>query len=283
MNLQGDIIAILNTSGTKVVEYTYNAWGEVLSVTGSLASTVGQANPFRYRGYYYDSETGFYYLQTRYYDPVVGRFLNSDTSEIISAATIGLTDKNLYAYCDNNPLMRTDEDGEFWNFIVGAIVGAVVGGIAQIVSNVITGNDWSDGLATAVISGAASGALAASSVRIVGSIVGNAFISASSNAVNQVVKNKGFEGFDIGDMLLDGAIGGIAGAVGGQGMGRVVNIRTLNKGLTKKIVSGSVQIVKQGVKYYISQTKSLYKEYLLKPIIKSGASAFGLICLKKAN
>ena len=282
-NLQGDIIRICNIAGNTVVEYTYDAWGKVLSVTGSLASTVGQANPFRYRGYYYDTETGFYYLQTRYYDPEIGRFLNADTSEIVPSAAIGLTDKNLFAYCDNNPLMRTDEDGEFWNFIVGAIVGAVVGGIAQIVSNVITGNDWSDGLATAVISGAASGVLAASGVGIVGSVVGNAIISASSNAVNQVVKNKGFKGFDIGDMLLDGAIGGIAGAVGGQGMGKVVNIRTLNKGLTKKIVSRSVQIVKQGAKYYISQTKSLYKEYLLKPIIKSGASAFGLICLKKAN
>ena len=78
-NLQGDIIAILNTSGTKVVEYTYNAWGEVLSITGSLVNTIGKINPFRYRGYYYDTETGFYYLQSRYYDPVVGRFLNADS------------------------------------------------------------------------------------------------------------------------------------------------------------------------------------------------------------
>ena len=78
-NLQGDIIAILNTNGTKVVEYTYNAWGEVLGVTGSLANTIGRINPFRYRGYYYDTETGFYYLQSRYYDPVVGKFLNADT------------------------------------------------------------------------------------------------------------------------------------------------------------------------------------------------------------
>ena len=77
-NIQGDVINILNSSGQVVVTYSYDAWGKVLSVTGSLASTVGQINPFRYRGYYYDTETGFYYLQSRYYDPVVGRFLNAD-------------------------------------------------------------------------------------------------------------------------------------------------------------------------------------------------------------
>ena len=66
-------------SGNVVVEYTYDAWGNVLSVTGSQANTIGQYNTFRYRGYYYDTETGFYYLQSRYYDPVVGRFLNADS------------------------------------------------------------------------------------------------------------------------------------------------------------------------------------------------------------
>ena len=77
-NLQGDVVRILSSSGAVVTEYTYDAWGKVLTTTGSLASTVGTYNPFRYRSYYYDSETGFYYLQSRYYDPTVGRFLNAD-------------------------------------------------------------------------------------------------------------------------------------------------------------------------------------------------------------
>ena len=84
-NLQGDVIRILNYSGNVVVEYTYDAWGKVLTTTGTLASTLGQYNPFRYRSYYYDTETGFYYLQSRYYDPVVGRFLNADHAELIGA------------------------------------------------------------------------------------------------------------------------------------------------------------------------------------------------------
>ncbi|MBE6683627.1 MAG: DNRLRE domain-containing protein [Ruminococcaceae bacterium] len=107
-NLQGDVIRILNYSGNIVVEYTYDAWGKVLSVTGSLASTIGQYNPFRYRSYYYDTETGFYYLQSRYYDPVVGRFLNADG---IVGANGGIEGYNMFAYCNNNPIVFSDESG----------------------------------------------------------------------------------------------------------------------------------------------------------------------------
>jgi len=107
-NLQGDIIRILNTEGVVLVEYTYNAFGEVLSVTGSHASTLGQRNPFRYRGYYYDKETGFYYLNSRYYDPTVGRFLNADG--YISTGN-GVLEKNMFAYCLNNTVNKVDYNG----------------------------------------------------------------------------------------------------------------------------------------------------------------------------
>lgn len=78
-NIQGDVIKILNASGQVVTEYAYDAWCNVLSTTGSLSDTVGRYNPFRYRGCYYDTETVFYYLNTRYYDPQVKRFLNADS------------------------------------------------------------------------------------------------------------------------------------------------------------------------------------------------------------
>ena len=107
-NMQGDVVRILNASGAEVVSYAYDAWGKVLSVSGSLSSTVGAANPFRYRGYYYDTETGWYYLNTRYYDPNVGRFLSPDT---ILGANSGLLGYNLYAYCNNNPVMFVDPSG----------------------------------------------------------------------------------------------------------------------------------------------------------------------------
>ena len=113
-NIQGDVINILNSSGQVVVTYSYDAWGKVLSVTGSQASTVGQINPFRYRGYYYDTETGFYYLQTRYYDPTVGRFLNADGYVSTGQGIIG---NNMFAYCSNNPVAFADYNGQglFYN------------------------------------------------------------------------------------------------------------------------------------------------------------------------
>lgn len=107
-NLQGDVTAILNTSGTPVVQYTYDAWGNILSITGSMASTLGVQNPFRYRGYVYDTETGLYYLQSRYYNPEVGRFINTDS--FVSTGQ-GLLGYNMYAYCGNNPVNYIDRTG----------------------------------------------------------------------------------------------------------------------------------------------------------------------------
>ena len=113
-NLQGDIIAILDNTGAVVVQYVYDAWGAslVLDGTGNVISSsshIGQLNPFRYRGYFYDVETGFYYLKSRYYNPVVGRFINMDSISFANPKMInGL---NLYSYCNNNPVMYVDPSG----------------------------------------------------------------------------------------------------------------------------------------------------------------------------
>ena len=109
-NLQGDVIAILDTSGNQVVGYTYDAWGNILSTTGSMAETLGVHNPLRYRGYVYDQETGLYYLQSRYYNPAWGRFLNADA---FAATGQGLLGSNMFAYCYNNPVNMIDADG-YW-------------------------------------------------------------------------------------------------------------------------------------------------------------------------
>jgi RHS repeat-associated protein len=103
-NLQGDIVSILNASGTEVVRYTYDAWGRQLSKTGSMASTLGAYNPFRYRGYAYDEETGLYYLRSRYYNPVWLRFVNADSTMSV---------KNVFTYCRNTVINRADSDGTF--------------------------------------------------------------------------------------------------------------------------------------------------------------------------
>ena len=107
-NAQGDITGITDSSGNLVVEYTYDAWGNVISTTGSLMSSLGMDNPFLYRGYVYDRHSELYYLQSRYYDPSLGRFISADGFISMNNDTIGC---NLFAYCGNNPINRKDSTG----------------------------------------------------------------------------------------------------------------------------------------------------------------------------
>ena len=107
-NLQGDVLAILNSSGTAVVSYIYDAWGNHLSITGSLSGTLGYYNPLRYRGYVFDEEFGLYYLQSRYYNAGLGRFNAPDAFASTGQSILG---NNMYAYCRNNPVIRKDASG----------------------------------------------------------------------------------------------------------------------------------------------------------------------------
>ena len=112
LNAQGDVVRIVDGSRNVVASYSYDPWGKLLSSSGTLANV----NPLRYRGYYYDSETGFYYLQSRYYDPEIGRFINADS--YASTDATGLLSTNMFAYCENNPVMRVDPTGElFWDIL----------------------------------------------------------------------------------------------------------------------------------------------------------------------
>ncbi len=123
-NGQNDIIGILDSSGAQVVSYVYDSWGNPISTTGSLANTIGADNPFRYRGYYFDSETGLYYLNSRYYDSKVGRFINADEPAILQMTQGQLLGANLYAYCGNTPVNYSDPSGYG---PVGAVIGAILG------------------------------------------------------------------------------------------------------------------------------------------------------------
>ena len=117
-NLLGDIVAVYSATGTKLVSYDYDAWGNFTTTYhNGGASTGAMYNKFTYRGYYYDSDLGLYYLQSRYYDPVICRFISPDYPDVITATPTALTDKNLFAYCDNNPVMRGDHDGMFWGTV----------------------------------------------------------------------------------------------------------------------------------------------------------------------
>ena len=175
-NAQGDVVQIRTRYNETVANYHYDAWGKLLSVTDAngnilteptdysepIGANIAFLNPIRYRGYVYDNETGFYYLNSRYYDPENRRFINADTTDILTATPDSLTDKNLYAYCDNNPVMRKDDGGEFWHIVAGAAIGGLIGGISSIVGQAVSGRkiNWAE-VGISAASGALTGAITA--------------------------------------------------------------------------------------------------------------------------
>ena len=124
-NLQGDVLAIVDKTGAEKVSYVYDAYGQIVSMTGD--ATLQKLNPCTYRGYYYDAETGLYYLQSRYYNPEWGRFINADKTEVLNI-TNNVKQANLYIYAENNPINYIDSSGDFGTPLQWAM--AVIGGIA---------------------------------------------------------------------------------------------------------------------------------------------------------
>ena len=164
-NGQQDIIGLSDASGQWVVDYSYDTGGNLLKTGGSMASTLGVDNPFRYRGYYYDTETGLYYLESRYYNPELGRMMSVDSLSVLGMSKTTLNDKNLYNYCDGNPVGRVDESGNFWaGAIFGGVIGCVAGlmtagAVAEIEGRKVTKKEALVAGLTGLASGALSGAI----------------------------------------------------------------------------------------------------------------------------
>ena len=145
-NIQGDVLAVYNASGTEVMKITYDAWGNFTDTVSTMSHPPSTeqlqalAIPFRYRGYVYDQETGFYYLNSRYYDPVMHKFLNADSTSYLGANG-DLIGYNLYAYCGNNPVMNNDPLG-LWTVSIGfnAKAYAFVG--ASITYSIVLDDKW---------------------------------------------------------------------------------------------------------------------------------------------
>ena len=198
---QGNIIALLDSNGNVVVEYKYDAWGNhEAEVADENYVTLANLNPYRYRGYYFDEETGLYFLQTRYYDPETGRFISRDSIEYADPESInGL---NLYAYCGNNPVMFTDETGTMPNWLKWLLGGFVI--IAL-------------GIATAFTGGTAGVILGAAFYGAVTGAVGGALVNGVVSGITSVISGNGFwRGFADGaaDGFMFGAIiGGATGAL----------------------------------------------------------------------
>ena len=127
-NLQDDVLAIVDKTGAEKVSYVYDAYGQIVSVSGD--ATLQKLNPCTYRGYYYDAETGLYYLQSRYYNPEWGRFINADSPDVMSVIQENVLSSNAYAYCNNNPINNSDPTGYVTPAnLIGAVIGAIIGAV----------------------------------------------------------------------------------------------------------------------------------------------------------
>lgn len=216
-NLFGDILGILDSHGTELVKYEYNSWGKLLNLTDYSSNGLGRKNPFRFKGYYYDEELGMYYLNSRYYDPEVGRFISPDTTDILEVQD-DLYDKNLYAYCDNNSVMRIDSSGAVWHLAVGAVVGVATQFVADVGIGLATGSSFGEVISSLSLvdyaAAAIGGAIAASGIGFAGAVVANATLGGTTYLAN--CSYKGVKA-NKKDFIASTVIGGVAGAIGGSG------------------------------------------------------------------
>ena len=197
LNVQGDVVGLLNSSGAIAAKYTYDPWGKVTvqnpsGTTNISSSFIGNINPLRYRGYYYDTETGFYYLQSRYYDPAIGRFINADTYTTTDAD--GLLSTNMFAYCENNPVMGTDPTGEWVHIVIGALVNAGVEVLTQLATGTKLRNiNWVDVAAQGVVGAVSSATIplkaASKAVKAAINITKNVGVSILAESVSQSNSN----------------------------------------------------------------------------------------------
>ena len=257
-NLQGDVIRIIDTAGATICTYTYDAWGRLLN---SSTNQIFKANPIRYRGYYYDAESGLYYLGSRYYDPQVKRFVNADGAALatINPYSDGLTDKNYFAYCDNSPVSRSDDSGAFWSLVIGAVTGGLINGISTLAECQQSGESLkSTFIQTAIsaTSGAISGAVAGSSLGLAGQAIAGGLLGAGESFARQMVKTKSIKSVDFGAVLgagLSGIAGGLAGGKGSlKGFKHATTQRNLALDTIKR--GKSFASIKKAAKNYASQT-----------------------------
>ncbi|MBQ8767779.1 MAG: RHS repeat-associated core domain-containing protein [Clostridia bacterium] len=267
-NVQGDVVGIYRYTGELLASYEYDAWGNVLSVTDANGNPItsethiANINPFRYRGYYLDNETGLYYLNSRYYNAEVGRFISADTTDILSVKA-DLYDKNLFAYCDNNPIVRADYGGDFWHIVAGAAIG----GLFELGGQLLSGEEvnWAKvGVATLT-----SGITVAS-----GPFIG-ALISGATNVILDVmsgetnVKKLAISGtIGAGASLLGSGIGKIVERVGGKVATKVLS--KMSKSNLKKVVTSLESGIKgvernmiKNISFLTSNYPNIGKQYFM--------------------
>ena len=271
-NIQGDIIGIYDSNNVLICKYIYDAWGNhktlILSNNGEyvdISSTsdytninnnyiyIATLNPFRYRGYYFDTDTGLYYLNSRYYDPELGRFINADAIDNID--TDNLNGFNLYMYCADNPVMYIDENGDAWWNPVTWNWKKIGETVLNILSTVV--------VATIVIGAmalsAATGGLAGAAIGVIGMSIG---FGAASGGISAIMNGTSYIGGLFGGAIT-GATTGISIALGMlTGAGSI--------GILPAVIGATSASFIGGVLSYTIQTKLNGESLSLKDSIING-------------
>lgn len=226
-NWRGDVIRIYDGAGAVVANYNYDAWGNVISVTDANGAAItdsthiANVNPLRYRGYYYDSETGLYYISARYYDPEIGRWINADNQIAgIGGEVLGY---NLFAYCTNNPINMSDPSGNWPKWATKLVAAVAVVAVVAVVAAVTVATAGAGTAIAAVAVGAAKGAA-------IGFAVGAA-TGAAGGAISHRISTGRWGG--AGEAALNGmASGALSGAIGGAITGGITGGLSYNSGAT---------------------------------------------------
>ena len=247
---QANIVALLDNSGAVVVKYKYDAWGKCqTTIINSGAAEIARLNPFRYRSYYYDEETNFYFLKTRYYDPAIGRFMTIDDIRYLDPESInGL---NLYAYCGNNPVNRVDCEGNFAistiligcliAFAVCATVSTVSQGLQYGWNNISVGQVLVDGLFAA-----ASVALATTGISFIASVGIGAAMGLGQYAIDSAFHG---EAITWQGAIIATVMGGIGGAISSAGAKNLKSIASIYDNMTGRAAQGFKALITTAQKY----------------------------------
>ena len=275
-NLQGDVMYLVDASGSEVAAYDYDPYGKVITSTGNLA----ELNPLRYRGYYYDTETGFYYLQSRYYDPEISRFINADSYASTGQGFLGY---NTFVYCANSPITLADSEGTFWHIVAGAIIGAAVNAISTAIGE-IKERGWgtlTDGstlakIGVSAVAGAITGGLAATGAGALAVGVVNGLVSGAEDALHQHIdivaeRKKEMNWTTVATKTVSGFV---TGYLSGGGATRGLHYES-SLGITSTVTKRSIKKVatsglRKGYSYYMTNTRKLQKR-VIGALLRDGA------------
>ena len=269
-NIFGDVIAIYDSLGNLQCTYKYDAWGnhKVYNASGSEISAevlnIGNINPIRYRGYYWDKEFGLYYLQSRYYDPLLGRFISADSVEYLEPDSVsGL---NLYVYCNNNPVMNTDPSGHFVisfsaiaiSMLIGFAIGATVSGTVAIIEEVYNDGNWNwdastwdwRSIAKSALGGGVAGAISAIPI---GGVIGSLLFGGTASVLGGLISGSVH---DLKSGLLAFGIGAGANMIG-YGASKIFSKVKANKIFNQGRKAKSLAIQKMQGKSFNMGAKAL--------------------------